>query len=255
MISAIVLTKNNQNTIKDCLSSLTDLVDEIIIIDNISNDDTLNIAKSFTSKIYEVKDQDFSYKRNYGSDKAKGDWLFYIDSDEKVDDKLKREIKSAVSSDKYTSYAIPRRNIFLGKELKYGGWYPDYVLRLIKKEALVKWEGKLHEQPKVKGEVGKLINPLIHKSHRSLSEMVDKTNEWSEVEARLLFEANHPKVYWWRFITIALREFWYRGILKLGFLDGTVGIIEIIYQMYSRMITYVKLWEMQIFQKNEKNTL
>jgi len=246
MISAIILTKNNQDIIGDCINSLEGLVDEIIIVDDGSEDKTLEFVKAFTPKIYKIEGKDFSYRRNYGFEKADGDWLLYVDTDEKVDQKLKKEIKEAINSHKFVAYAIPRRNILLGKELKHGGWWPDYVLRLIKKESLIKWEGKLHEQPKIKGEVGKLINPLIHTSHRTLSEMVDKTNKWSEVEASLLFDANHPKVYWWRFITIAFREFWYRGILKLGFLDGTTGIIEIIYQMYSRMITYVKLWEMQI---------
>ena len=246
MISAIVLTKNNQDIIRDCINSLEGLVDEIVIVDDDSEDKTLEFIKAFTQKIYKIEGKDFSYRRNYGAEKANGDWLLYVDADEKIDQELKKEIKEAINSNEFVAYAIPRRNIFLGKELKHGGWWPDYVLRLIKKESLIKWGGKLHEQPKIKGEVGKLVNPLIHTSHRTLSEMVDKTNEWSEVEASLLFKANHPKVYWWRFITIAFREFWYRGILKLGFLDGTTGIIEIIYQMYSRMITYVKLWEMQI---------
>ncbi len=133
--------------------------------------------------------------------------------------------------------------------MKHGGWWPDYVLRLIRKESFIRWEGELHEQPKIKGAIGKLVNPLIHNSHRSLSEMVEKTNRWSEVEAKLLFKSNHPKMTWWRFFSVAFREFWYRGILKLGFLDGVTGVIEVIYQMYSRMITYAKLWELQITSK------
>jgi hypothetical protein len=76
--------------------------------------------------------------------------------------------------------------------------------------------------------------------------MVEKTNKWSEIEAELLFEAGHPKMNFARFCSAAFREFWYRGIVKLGFLDGTTGVIEIIYQMYSRLITYSKLWEKQL---------
>lgn len=252
-ISAIILTRDNQDLIKDCLISLEDIADEIIIVDDGSEDKTLEIAKVFTAKIYEIDNKDFSFRRNYGAEKAKGDWLLYIDADERIDEKLKKEIKEVVSSNKFSAYAIPRRNILLGKELKHGGWWPDYVLRLIKKESLIKWEGELHEQPKIKGEVGKLVNPLIHISHRSISEMVDKTNKWSEIEAKLLFKSNHPKMVWWRFFSVALREFWFRGIKKLGFLDGPIGIIEIIYQMYSRMITYAKLWEMQVIQEDKKN--
>ncbi|MBU2036298.1 MAG: glycosyltransferase family 2 protein [Patescibacteria group bacterium] len=254
-ISAIILTRDNQDLIKDCLISLEDIADEIIIVDDGSEDKTLEIAKVFTAKIYEIDNKDFSFRRNYGAEKAKGDWLLYIDADERIDEKLKKEIKEVVSSNKFSAYAIPRRNILLGKELKHGGWWPDYVLRLMKKESLIKWEGELHEQPRVKGEVGKLVNPLIHISHRSISEMVEKTNKWSEIEAKLLFKSNHPKMVWWRFFSVAFREVWFRGIKKLGFLDGPIGIIEIIYQMYSRMITYAKLWEMQVIQEDKKTNI
>jgi hypothetical protein len=80
--------------------------------------------------------------------------------------------------------------------------------------------------------------------------MVEKTNAWSEIEARLLFKANHPKMNVFRFFSAGAREFWFRGIRKLGFLDGTIGVIEVIYQTYSRMITYAKLWELQLKEKS-----
>ena len=211
-------------------------------IDSVSwCDETIKVKTS------DMKDG-FSTWRNAGAKQAKGDWLLYVDSDEEVSSELKKEILSTIKDKSKTksAYAIPRKNNLLGKDMRHGGWWPDYVLRLIKKEDLVKWEGNLHEQPKVKGEVGKLSNYLKHTSHRSLSEMVSKTNEWSEVEAKLLYDSGHPKVVWWRFVSVAAREFWYRGILKLGFLDGVVGMIEVIYQMFSKMITYAKLWEMQL---------
>ena len=244
-ISAIVLTKNNEDLIKSCLMSLR-WVYEIIVIDGGSRDKTVDIAKVFTSKIFTLKEGDFSYRRNYGAEKARGDWLFYVDSDEKVTPALKKEILEEIEETEFSAYAIPRKNILLGKELKHGGWWPDYVLRLIKRDKLISWEGQVHEQPRIKGEIGKLTQPLIHTSHRTLSEMVGKTNDWSEIEAKLLFKAGHPKMTWWRFFSVAAREFWHRGILKLGFLDGPIGIVEVIYQMYSRMITYAKLWELQI---------
>lgn len=195
----------------------------------------------------------FSEWRNFGASKAKGNWLFYVDSDEIVTNELKKEISESILRDKYSAFAIPRENILLGRKMRFGGWWPDYVLRLIRKDSLIKWEGELHEQPKLKslsasrqGNVGKLINPLIHNSHRNLTEMVEKTNEWSEIEAKLLFKSGHPKMNIIRFISAGAREFWYRGIVKLGFLDGTVGVIEVFYQTYSRLITYAKLWELQI---------
>ena len=187
----------------------------------------------------------FSEWRNYGAQKATGDWLFYVDSDEEVSKELREEIEIELEKERFCAYAIPRKNILLGKEMKHGGWKPDYVLRLIKKEALIKWEGDLHEQPKIKGGVGKLKQALVHTSHRTLTEMVEKTNKWSEIEAELLFKSGHPKMNLFRFCSAGFREFWYRGIKKLGFLDGTIGVIEVFYQTYSRLITYAKLWEKQ----------
>ena len=187
----------------------------------------------------------FSEWRNYGAQKATGDWLFYVDSDEEVSKELREEIEIELEKERFCAYAIPRKNILLGKEMKHGGWKPDYVLRLIKKEALIKWEGELHERPEIKGEIGKLKQALIHTSHRTLTEMVEKTNKWSEIEAELLFKSGHPKMNLFRFCSAGFKEFWYRGIRKLGFLDGTIGVIEVFYQTYSRLITYAKLWEKQ----------
>ncbi|MBI2066254.1 glycosyltransferase, partial [Candidatus Woesebacteria bacterium] len=151
----------------------------------------------------------FSEKRNFGARKASGNWLLYVDADERVTPLLRKEIEKAVEGpQEISAYAIPRRNIFLGHEMRWGGWWPDYVLRLTKKDSLLGWEGELHEQPKIIGKVGKLREPLTHISHRSLAEMVDKTNDWSEVEARLLFEAGHPKMTWWRFLSVGAREVW-----------------------------------------------
>ena len=138
------------------------------------------------------------------------------------------------------------RNIFLGHEMRWGGWYPDFVLRLIKKDKLKGWHGNLHEQPEIVGTICHLKEPLIHTSHRNLSGMVDKTNKWSEIEAKLLYESGHPEMNIFRFFSAGFREAWYRGVVKLGFLDGTVGMIEIIYQTFSRLITYSKLWELQL---------
>lgn len=249
-ISAIVLTHNSEKLIDDCLKSLS-WVEEIVIVDDASTDKTIEkVNKYKNTKVISGKGN-FSEKRNSGAKAAGENWLLYVDDDERVTPKLRSEIISKVGLNDLNenAFAIPRKNIYLGREMRHGGWSPDYVLRLIKKNSLVKWEGKLHEQPKIKGKIGKLKNSLIHLGHRSLEEMVAKTNEWSEVEAKLLYDSNHPKMNVFRFFSAGFREFWYRGVRKLGFLDGVVGVIEIMYQTFSKLITYSKLWEMQIKKK------
>lgn len=238
-ISAIVLVGGNydKDLLKKCLNSVSWC------------DETIKV---------ETKDVQggFSEWRNEGAKMAKSNWLLYVDTDEEVTNDLKNEIESTINNFKFTksAYAVPRKNKLLGHFMRWGGWYPDYVVRLIRKSSLKGWFGELHEQPLINGEIGHLKNDLLHDSHRSISEMVEKTNKWSEIEAKLLYESGHPKMNFVRFCSAGFREFLYRGVRKLGFLDGTAGIIEIIYQIYSRLITYSKLWEMQI-KNNESSDL
>lgn len=195
----------------------------------------------------------FSDFRNIGAKKAKNEWLLYIDTDEIVTPELQKVISEKIKSDEFSAYAIPRRNFVFGREMKHCGLWPDYVLRLIKKDKLVHWQGELHEQPKVLGKISHLKESLIHKKHDNLADMVDKTNDWSEVEARLMFNAHHPSMNILRFVSAGTREFWLRMIVQSAFMDGTGGTIYGLYQVYSKLISYSKLWEMQI--KNEGSNL
>jgi len=230
-ISVIILSGGDiiQKNYKKCLTSVGTF-DEIIKID--------------TSKLK----GSFSEWRNEGDRKSTGDWIFYVDSDEEVTNEVKEEIKTVVedNNQKNAAFAIPRRNFIFGKEFKHGGQWPDYQVRLFKKEAFIKWEGNLHEQPKYKDELGYLKNPLIHHKDITVGQMIDKTNIWSEIEADLLFQSNHPKMNGFRFASVAIREFWLRFVKQLSFLDGREGIIYGIYQIYSKLITYSKLWERQL---------
>lgn len=235
-ISAIVLVGGSydKNLLEKCLKSVS-WCDEIVKVET------------------KALNGNFAEWRNQGAAKAKGEWLFYVDTDEEVTSKLEDMILQVTPANEFSAYAIPRRNIFLGHEMRWGGWYPDFVLRLIRKDKLKGWKGELHEQPEIVGTICHLKEPLIHVSHRSLSEMVEKTNGWSEIEAKLLYDSGHPKMNIFRFFSAGFREAWYRGVVRLGFLDGTVGVIEIIYQTFSRLITYSKLWELQL--KNARRNL
>jgi len=250
MLSVVILTNNEEDRVKACLESVK-WADEIIIIDGGSSDHTIEIAKKYTNKIIKSDNNDFAVRRNQGMKEAKGEWVLYLDSDEEVTPGLKKEMQSIIDKDtdtdteNYVAYAIPRKNIILGREMIHGGWWPDYVKRLFRKDALIKWEGDLHEEPVFNGQIGHLKNPIIHYKHNNLSEMVEKTNKWSEIEAKLLLESGHPLMSWWRFIRIMLTEAWFRIVVNRAFLDGTEGIIYAIYQVWSKFISYGKLWEMQ----------
>jgi glycosyltransferase involved in cell wall biosynthesis len=244
-ISAIIITNNEEKNIFDCVNSL-EFTDEIIIIDNGSTDKTLEIAKEKKAKIFQVQTYDFSEIRQEGKNQAKYEWLLYIDADERVSDILRSEIRMAVKEDKYTAYSFIRKNYFFGK------LWPkeEEMVRLIKKEALIRWDGRLHETPIFMGEKRKLEGFLLHFTHNDLKKMVEKTNKWSETEARLRYDANHPFMSWWRFFRVMITAFYRSYIIQGGWKAGTTGLIESIYQSFSMFITYAKLWEIQ--NKNDK---
>ena len=245
MISILVLTKNEERLIGVCLES-ANWADEIILVDNFSTDKTLEIAKKYTDKIFQKEFEGYDKERNYALSHSRGDWIFYLDADERIAAQLREEIEQAISHQlsAFSAFAVPRKNILLGKWQKHGGWWPDYQIRLFKKTTLKAWQGELHEQPIFDGNLGYLKNPLLHLTHRDIVSMMAKTAQWAPIEAKLRLEADHPAMSWWRFVKIVKVELLSR-FLKGGWRDGVEGVIEIFYQTFSLFITYVKLWEMQ----------
>jgi glycosyltransferase involved in cell wall biosynthesis len=243
ILSAIILSKNDENMIADCIDSVS-FCDEIILMDNGSTDRTTEIAKQMGAKIYTDKDTNFAEKRNNGKQRAKGTWLLYVDTDERVSSKLREKIKEVVEQkdNPFVAYKIKRQNYYLGKHK----WPQiEEIARLFKKESLTQWFGALHETAQVDGETGELDGYLLHYTHRNLTDMVTKTNLWSETEAELRLSANHPKMTWWRFPRVMLTAFYDSYIHQKGYEAGTMGLIESMYQMFSIFITYAKLWEKQ----------
>lgn len=204
----------------------------------------------FCDELVLVKGEKGSFNdwRNEGLRKATMEWLLYLDSDEEITKGLEKEILEVVNTQnlKFNYFAIPRRNRIFGKEFKHSGQYPDYQKRLFEREKLINWTGEVHEEPQIEGTIGHLKNPMLHHKNMTISEMVEKTNKWSEIEAKLMFDANHPPMNFVRFISAGFREFVKRFIKEKAFLDGKEGIIYGIYQIYSKLISYSKLWEMQI---------
>lgn len=251
-LSAIAINKNGGKKLAGCLESLK-FCDEILLIDSGSTDDSVSIAKEIGARIIRAESSGFSDSRNIGAGEAKGEWLLYVDADERVSDKLRKQIEVATSKtpcDDVNSYKIYRRNIILGKWLKYGDWWPDPAHRLIRKSALIEWKGELHEYPIVEGMVGLIKEPLIHLSKDSISEMVHNSKIFAPIEAKLMLEARHPPVRIYHFLIAIGGEFWRRGVIKMGFLDGIVGIILVFYQMFHQFLVYSLLWQMQKEIKN-----
>lgn len=241
-ISVIILAKNVAEEIIPAIIS-SQFADEIIVVDTGSTDKTIEVCQKFGVKIVHTDGDSFAKWRNDGAQIAKGDWLLYLDSDERITTKLAKEILTTIEDPKYSAYTISRYEIFLGKHL--GHWGDPRVLRLMRKSDLKRWKNKLHEQPVISGRISDLKQQMVHLSHKNIDEKLPNTLIWSKWEAKMLFDAGHPPMAGWRFIRIMLTEFWDRCIKQGLWKDGTEGWIEIIYQMLSKFVTYERLWEMQ----------
>lgn len=240
-ISAIIITRNEEENLEECFKTLG-FASEIIVVDNNSQDRTVALAQKLGATVYKVPGLDFSYLRNIGREKATSEWLFYVDADERVTDELAGEIRAVLkNSPDCAAFSIIRKNYFLS----HPSPKLERINRLIKKESLIGWQGSLHESPIIAGKVNNLDHYLLHYTHRDLSSMIAKTNEWSEVEAQLLYKSGHPQMQWWRFVRIMFTAFFRTYIKDGGWKMGIVGLIESIYQTFSTFITYAKLWEKQ----------
>ncbi len=247
-LSVIILAKNEATRIVKAISSVDGDGWEVLVIDQASTDETVKLAAKAGARVLSSQETSFSKLRDLGRKSATSEWIFYLDADEQMTVQLTAEIKQIIKlqpdSQQSTAYFVRRQNYYLGHK-----WpVTDQMQRLFWAPALTGWQGELHESPVVVGETGVLTNHLLHDTHRNLSEMVDKTNSWSEIEADLRLKAGHPPVVWWRFLRVMITGFWRSYFGESGLKVGTVGLIESMYQAFSMFITYAKLWERQ--QKN-----
>lgn len=244
MLSVVIITKNEEDRVKACLESIK-WADEIIIADSGSSDKTLEIAKNYTSNIIKFENQDFSTIRNEAFKKSLGDWVLYVDSDERVLFSLREEIKKLMETDEIGAYAISRKNIIFGHEVNHGPYKHDWVVRLFKRSNFDKWSGRVHESVQFRGKLKYTKNSLLHLTHRGVDQIVLKSLEWSKIDAKLRLEAGHPHMSGWRFLRIFITEIFNQGIKRGGFFNGTISIMDSILQAFSMYITYVRLWELQ----------
>lgn len=253
-LSIIILAGNEEKMIVDCLNSCL-FSEEIILVAANSTDNTISLAKKTIPSIKIIKTNDgynrnFSKWRNLGLQNSTKEWVLYIDSDERVTKSLQQEIDQIISTkSEFSHFAIPRANFYLGKRVKYGGSYPDYAIRLFQKESLKGYKGILHEQPQVDGQISYLKSDLSHFTHRDLSSMLQKTLVWTDMEAKALYENNHPPVVWWRIIRMMLTKIWERLIKQQMWRDKTVGWISVIFETFDTFLIYARLWEIQQKQK------
>ena len=245
MISAVILTKDEERNIKRCLDSVI-WCDEVIIVDDRSSDKTLEIAKKYKALIYtNPLNNNFSASRNFGLSKVKNEWALFVDADEVISDALAYEISSAVgvndqSLRNFNGFYLRRSDFIWGKRLKFGETGDIKLLRLGRKGAGV-WKGMAHERWKIDGLVGKLINPILHFPHKTLEEFLAEVNFYTDIRAIELKQKN-TKVYAWSIIAYPFCKFVINYFFKRGFMDGMQGLIFAIVMSFHSFLVRGKLW-------------
>ncbi|MBK8008702.1 MAG: glycosyltransferase family 2 protein [Rhizobiales bacterium] len=223
-LSLIVITKNEEASIGRCLQSAAGIADEIVVVDSGSTDRTLEIARAFGAKILEPGDwPGFGPQKQRAQEAASGEWILSLDSDEWMEEGLVREIRDVLNDPAAApGYRMPRRNRFIGKIVRFGGWWPDHVLRLYRRDKGRFNDNLVHESVVVDGEVRTLNNPIEHNTIVSAEDASGKVERYGEIAGReLIARGRRCSAFEARLRGAAayLRSF----VLQLGFLDGATG--------------------------------
>jgi len=251
-VSVYVLTTDNRRTIERCLKSLS-WAKELVVVDSFSQDGTYEVCKQWTDKIYRKKWTGHRDQYQYAADLTTQDWIMFVDADEEIPPELSDEIRMELDGGgkEVDGYFVYRRTFYLGRWIRYGGWYPDGEIRLYRRDK-GRWEGGLHAKLVVDGKIGILKNQYLHYTYGNISDQIQTIDRYSSIAAVDLFESGerfslfkllfHPP---FRFV----KEY----LLKSGFRDGLPGLVIIISTLFYVFIKYAKLWELTISNKEKEN--
>jgi glycosyltransferase involved in cell wall biosynthesis len=241
MISAIILTKNEERNIKECLEGLS-WCDEKIVIDDASEDRTREIAQKLGAIVYNRRLVDFSDQRNYGLEKAKGDWILFVDADERISQALWYEIMQYINEpiENFSGFFLKRVDLMWGQELKHGEAGTLKLLRLAKKGS-GKWVGTVHEKWNISGKIETLDNPLYHYPHETVGQFLSDLNQYTDLRAKELYEQG-VRTNWFFILLYPKAKFFLNYVLRLGLLDGLPGLVTALMMSFHSFLVRGKLW-------------
>jgi len=253
-VSAVISAFNEEKNIARCLQSLS-FADEIVVVDNSSIDKTAEIAKKYTDKVFSQKNNpaEIDLQKNFGFEKATGDWILSVDADEEVSQALAAEIK-AITKKKNTisGYWIPRKNIIFGKFIQHTGWYPDPQLRLFKKGKGKYVKAHVHEAIKLEGESAYLKEFLVHHHYETITQFIRRTVDiYAPNEAKDYLDKGYQFSHF-DAIRFPLSEFISRFFSRKGYQDGFHGLMLSLLMAFYHFMIFAYLWEKQGFKEYDK---
>lgn len=247
-LSIYMITFNNGATIERALASVAGWAAEVVVVDSESTDGAKEIIGRYTDKCYQLMTIDMAEKYGYAQNLCTSPWVLFIDADEWLTPDIKAEIEEIVTKGTgYDGFVVNRKNFYLGRVIRHGGWYPDHEIRLYRKDKGV-WLGGIHAKVHVEGKIGTLRNPYMHTPYSDTSHQIRTIDRYSAAYADDLRAAGRS-FRLVNMITRPLYRFFRDYLFKMGFLDGVPGLIIIASTMYYVFMKHAKLWEVE---RNDK---
>jgi (heptosyl)LPS beta-1,4-glucosyltransferase len=242
-LAAVILTRNEECHIGDCLNSLA-WVDERILFDTDSTDRTIEIAESLGARVLQHPFEDFASQRNLALETVEAEWIFFVDADERATPELADEVQRVIRYEGEQARAgwwVPRHNYMIGHRMRGGGWYPDYQLRLLRRcKARYDPAHPVHEIVVLEGEAGYLVSPFIHYNYDTVAQFRRKMGRYTDFEARIL-HGRGIQAQPWTYVTMPLREFWRRFVTLRGYRDHVYGLLFCGMMAWYTWVTYLRL--------------
>jgi len=244
-LSVILITRNEESNLDDCLASLDGIAQQIVVVDSNSTDGTLEIANRYGALMAYPSDwPGFGPQKNRALDLATCDWVLSLDADERLTPALKSEILTAINhSAQINCFAIPRLSWYCGRFIRHSGWSPDYVDRLFRRGTARFSDDMVHERLIPNGTVAKLKNPMLHYSFMNYAQVLDKLNRYSTASAEQAFakgKTSNPL----KAVLHGMWAFMRTYILHAGFLDGPQGFALAMSNAHGTYYRYMKLWQL-----------
>ena len=246
-LSVAIITRNEEANLERTLNSV-EWADQIVIVDNGSSDRTREIARRFQAGFFVEEWRGFAAQKNSALDKCAGDWILSLDADEALSDRLAKEIWELLQGEpEYDGYSFPRRNLFLGRWIRFGGFYPDRKLRLFRRGAAEFEARPVHETLHFEGKTGRLTGDLMHYAYPTLACYIEHMDRYSTLSAPMAAGggAKCRSLHSFLFYAVLnpIATFLYHYIVRLGFLDGREGLLLHAYHSVYVSWKYAKCWE------------
>lgn len=243
-ISLVINTKNEEKNIADCISSTKDLVNEIVVVDMKSTDNTVLIAKKLGARVYSIKDYGIvDPARNEAIKRASFEWVLLLDADERIRNSLKRKLLKISKNNKYTVVRIPRKNIIFDKWIRHTFWWPDYQERFFK-IGYIDWPKGIHEPPISRGNVLTLKsveqNALLHMNYKDIDQFLGRMIRYTSHERNL---EKMPNLTAKDAVAFFESEFTNRFFLQKGYKDGLHGYFLSKFMEFYRLVEIARFWE------------